>query len=611
MWTEEEKSYMQGAAHLVALTAPLEEVEATIAQVKQDQALTAEVSCAIYSDDNWNDTLRKVAGRVCQRLTAERFVLLVYNRDLEKFEICYQTQTNSRRLTIPYLDELNSIDSQMLERSSEAIGVENLEEDLKLMTWREAFLHVGVQALLVCSTNVGQPLEGVVVIGYETARTWNRNERELLRVVSQQVGVILHQWQLQRQTEQQQEINQAIEWGLTKMQQIQELDRLERLAMQQIAQLLRVPLATLVLWQPGRQTAQIVAPVISAPQFDLVMDSPITVHSDNLLQWALQADGLLPLSIDDVSIDTRQWLTGAEIGQILVMTLRTSPEHEPTGIVLVADRLERYWHERQLNAMTILVNQLAWSRRYLSLTAALTTQRHQLEQLNWYKNQRLAEFQQRLDLGVQRLNELSHKKDALASMRYHQIVRQLGGMLADVSPVLRQEQWQLTNEYQTIPLASLLKRAIDRVDGLIKQRQLWSQVHNETNLSVGGDIPKIEFVLHEVLTSACQRSPNGSRLDLWCRPLDDRWLEISVTDNGAIEPRLLEELSLGEPQDWLAPSTLEHPPGLHLVICQAMMQRLGGEFNLHRLEDGRNFSRIVVAIAADAPFRPSSFEPEL
>lgn len=610
MWTEEEKNYVQGAAHLIALTAPLEEMEDTIRQVKQDQGLTAEVAAAIYTDDNWNYTLRKVAERVCERLQAERFLLLVYDRDLEKFEICYQTQPTNRRPFNPQFDELNSVDWHMLERSTEAIGVENLDEDLKLMTWREALLQAGVQSVLVCSTTVGRSLEGVVVVGYETARSWNRSEREILRIVSQQVGVMLHQWQLQRQTDQQQEVSQTIQWGLTTMQQIHQLDRLERSAIQQLAQLLQVPLTVLVTWQPGRPSAQIAASTHS-PGFELVTDSDIPAHSDNLIQWALQADGLLPLSIDDISIDTRQWLTGAAIGQILVMTLRTSPEHEPTGIVVVADRLERYWHERQLNAMTILVSQLAWSRRHLVLTETLTTQRNKLEQLNWYKNQQIEELHQRLNLGVQRLNELSHKKDALASMRYHQIVRQLGSVLADITPLLKQEQWQFAHEYQTIPLASLLKRAVERVDGLLKQRQLWSQVHNDCNVNIGGDIPKIEFVLHEVLTSACHRSPTGSRLDIWCRPLDGQWLELSVTDNGAIEPRLLEELAQGRPSDWLAPSTLEKPPGLHLVICQAVMQQLGSEFHLYRLEDGRNLSRLVISIAANAPVRPSSLEPDL
>lgn len=601
IWSEEEKNYLKGAAHLVALTAPLEEVEDTIQQVKQDQALTAEVSRAIHSDEDWNNTLKKVAERLCQRLGADRFVILLYDRDLEKFDICYQTQPGNRRPVAQALEVLNSLDWQMLERSTEAVGVENLEEDLKLMAWRQVFLQLGVRSLLVCSTSIGRTLEGVVLIGHDTARTWSRAEREILKVVSQQLGVILHQWQLQRYLDQQQKITQTIQWGLTTMQQIHDLDRLERAAVQHIAQVLQVPMATLITWEPGRQVAKVVAPAVSDNKFAIATDLNIPVHSEPLIQWALQSDELLSVSIDDIPPDTRQWLTGPSIGQILIMAMRTAPDHEPTGIIVLADRLDRYWHERQLNSLGILVSQLAWSRRYLALAEGLAKQRQNLERLNWYKSRRLEELYRTLGLGVKRLNELSHQKDALASMRYHQTLRQLGHSLGAIAPVLRHEQWQLHLGNETMPLASLLKRAMERVEGMIKQRQLWSQVHNEGSINIGGDIAKIEFVLHELLSSACLRSPNGGRLDIWCRPLDARWLELSITDNGIIEPRMVDELHLGRPEDLLAPSTLDHPPGLHLAICQSIMQQMGGEFNLFRLEDGRILSRLILPIATTPP----------
>jgi len=598
IWAEEEKNYVRGAAQLIALTAPLEEMEETIQQVKLDQALTAEVSHALYSETDWQHAIKRCAEQICKRLQVTRFLVLVYNPDLKKFEIAYQQQPNNRRTVAAPLEILNSVDWQMLERSTEAIGIENLEDDLKLMAWRQAFLDAEVRAVMVCSTAIGKPLEGIIVIGQEVARSWNRVERELLRVVSQQLGLLLHQMQLQRQTDQLHKTYQSVQWGLTSMQQLHELDSLERAAMQQIAQLLQVPLATLITWQPGRTVAKITAPVVSRQPFSLVTDSPIPIYTDLLMQWALQTDGLLTVSIDDVTPETRQWLNGSEISQILVMTLRTAPEHEPTGMVLIADRADRTWTENQLTAFGTLASQLAWCRRYLVLTENLLAQRENLEQLNWYKQRRLEELYRILGLGVRQLNELSHQKDAVASMRFQQIVRHFGTTLTGITPILKHEAWKFHSDYETIPLASLLKRGLERVDGLIKQRQLWSQVHSEANLSVGGDIPKIEFVLHELLVAACHRSPSGGRLDIWCRQMDSRWLELSVTDGGAIEQRLINELQSGRGTDLLAPSTLDQPPGLHMAICQSLMQKLGGEFNLYKLEDGRVLSRLIIPIAA-------------
>jgi GAF domain-containing protein len=598
IWAEEEKNYVRGAAQLIALTAPLEEMEETIQQVKLDQALTAEVAQALYSEADWQAALKRCAEQVCKRLQVSRFLVLMYEKDRSVFEICYQTQPNNRRPIATLLDNLNPVDWQMLERSTEAIGIENLDDDLKLMAWRQAFLSLEVRSVMVCSTAIGQALEGVIIVGHELPRSWNRAERELLKVVSQQVGLLTHQRHLQHQTDQLHKTYQTVQWGLTSMQQMHQLESLERAAMQQIAQLLQVPLAALVTWQPGRAVGKIVAPVVSKLPFSVRTESPIPIHTDLLVQWALQTEELLTVNIDDISPETRQWLNGSEIGQVLAITLRTAPEHEPTGMVLIGDVADRTWSENQLSAFGTLVSQLAWCRRYLVLTESLMEQRKGLEQLNWYKQRRLEELYRILGVAVRRLNELSHQKDALTGMRFQQILRHLGSTLTNITSVLKHEQWKFHSDYETIPLASLLKRSLERVDGLIKQRQLWSQVHSEANLSIGGDISKIEFVLHEILVAACQRSPSGGRLDIWCRQMDSCWLELSVTDGGAIEQRLVEELQLGRSGDWLAPSTLEQPPGRHLAICQSLMQTLGGEFNLYKLEDGRVLSRLIVPIAA-------------
>jgi GAF domain-containing protein len=598
IWTEEEKNYLRGAAQLIALTTPLEEMEETIQQIKLDQALTSEISRALYSEDDWQAAMNRCAEQLFRRLQVSRFLVLLYNKSQSTFEICYQYQGPNRRPVPSPLAPLNPVDWQMLEQGTEAIGIENLEDDLKLMAWRPAFLQSNVRSLMVCSTAIGKPLEGMIIVGQEAARSWNRVERELLQVVSQQLGLLLHQLHLQRQTDQLHKTYQAVQWGLTSMQQMHQLDSLERAAMQHIAQLLQAPLAALITWQPGRTVAKITAPIISKLPFGLLTDVPIPIYTDLLVQWALQTDGLLTVPIETIPPETRQWLNGPEIGQVLVMALRTAPDHEAIAIVVIGDRTDRVWSENQLTAFGTLTSQLAWCRRYLILTESLLAQRENLEQLNWYKQRRLEELYRVMGVGVRRLNELSQQKDALGSMRFQQILRHFGSLLTNLAPVLKHEQWKFHSEYETIPLASLLKRSLERVDHLIKQRQLWSQVHSEANLSVGGDIPKIEFVLYELLMSACHRSPSGGRLDIWCRQMDSRWLELSVTDGGAIEQRLVDELQLGQSSDWLMPSTLDQPPGLHMAICQRLMQKLGGEFNLYKLEDGRVLSRLIIPIAA-------------
>lgn len=601
IWEEEEKHYVRGAAQIISLTVPLHEMEQTIEEVKLDQTITAEIAHSIYNEEDWKNTLRVSAEQLCKRLKAERFIVLLYEKDFSQFEICYQSQPSNRRILASPLDLLSDLDRKWIEGSPEAVGIENLDTDYRLGNWRDRLLELGVKAALLCNTSLGHSLEGIVLVCHETPRTWSRTERELVKVVSQQIGLILHQWNLQKQIEQQQKINQTIQWGLTTIQQTYELESLERSALQHIHQVLQVPLAALITWTPGRGGGRIITPSTPNDRFMVNTSHTVPVHTDPLMQWALESDELLGFAIEDIPPETRQWLSGSGIGQVLVMALRTAPEHEPSGVLLVADLPERRWSERHLAALGTLVSQIAWSRRYLLLTETLSSQQHELERLNWYKHRRLEDLYRTVTLNLKRLNELGASKDPLFNTRQQQILRQIDDAIAPVSRLVQEELWKVRTYPQTLSLVTLLKRALERADWLIKQRQLWSQVHNETNLTIGGDIAKIELVLYELLLVACQRSNAGGRIDIWCRQIDSRWLEVSVTDNGQVDPRLFIEFEAGGIADLLAPSTLTHPPGLHLAICQSLMKQIGGEFTVYRVDDGRIVSRLVLPIAGGSP----------
>ncbi len=599
LWEEEEKNFVRGAAQLVALTAPLEQMEESVERIRTDQALMAGVARSIYSDSDWKVALKTSADQLCARLKTERFLVLLHDRDSGCFEICYQSQPNNRRPVTGPLAELQEVDWQMLERATESIAIENYEDDLKLLAWRETLLELGVRSLLVSSTSMGQQLEGLLVIAHEAPRTWNSSERQIVQAVAQQVGLILHQWQLQKQADQQQRMHTSIQWGLTTMQQAVSVERLETAAMQHIAQVLQVPLAMLATWTPGRRGGRLSAAVCSSDKFSPNLETVLPVNTDPLLQWALQTDGLLPLHVADLPAETRQWLNGPSIGQILVMALRTAKDHEPSGVVILADQEGRKWPERYLNAFEVLVTQLAWCRRHLVLTERIRQQAQELERLNWYKQRRIEDVYRSVGSATRKLAEVAPQKDALGSMRFQQVLRYLQSSVLPLTRIIKQEQWHLRTAPDTAPLAGLLKRTLERVDELIKQRQLWSQVHNQAsaNTVLGGDIGKIELILYELMVTACTRAKAGGRVDIWCRPIDERWLELSITDNGEVDAQLLLDLQQGRAADLMAPSTLDRPPGLHLAICQALMQQVGGEMSITKLDDERILSRLVLPLS--------------
>ncbi|MER3434154.1 MAG: histidine kinase [Leptolyngbya sp. ERB_1_1] len=589
-WQEEDKQFMRAAAQLISIVSPLEGMEDTIAQIKLDQALTAKIAQAIYSTGDGITALQNAANLLIQRLKVDRVLALVYDSDHDAFEVRYQTQPKHKRSLPPWFASLSSIDQKMLETQPNAVAIENLEDDLRFAAWRTPLLELGVRSLLVCNTAPGQSVEGLLILANEAPRSWNQPDGEFTKIAAQQIGIVLRQWRLQQQNDQQQKIYQTIQWGLNTIQQTQHLELLEKSALQYIAQILEAPMVTLVAWSSGRRVGRIVQSSHDR-RFSIDPVLKVSIETDTFLHRVLAHDGILSVSIDEIPIETRQWLNAPGIGQLLAITLRTAPEHKPTAVLLVADHLARHWLDRHLTVLNTLVAQLAWSRRHLMVSETLKRDRERLERLSWYKHRRLEEMYRSVKFSVSRLSELSAD-----TSRQAQLVRQIDDAIEPVRQVIRDEQWQLTVKNETVQMIGLVRRALDRVDHLLKERQLWSQVHHEINPMIFGDITKIELVLYELLLISCQRANPRGRIDIWCRQVDVGWMEIAITDDGAIEPRLIEDLEAGRAVDLLAPSTIDKAPGLHLAICQSLMQQMEAEFNLFKLDDGRVMSRLVLPI---------------
>ncbi|PMB09972.1 ATP-binding protein [Fischerella thermalis CCMEE 5273] len=619
IWTEAEKNFTKTAASLISLVAPLEDTESTIKEIQNDAYLTSQIARGIYSDYDIQQILDLYATKVLQRLLATRFLLLHYDPEQNNYQIFYQNQLHHLRPLMYSLEALKDVDWQLLLRSTEAVAIENLEIDLRFFNWHPHLLENGVRSLIVCNCAFGQEPKVLLALATETHRSWTSVEKELVQVVAQQIGITIRQWQLHRQTQQQQKILQSFQQCLRILEQSQDspkqpIQHLERTALEQIAAILNCSLTILLSWQPGENVAKIIPGIIANSEFEIVTDTLIPLQSEALIQWALLTDELLPITANDLPPATKKWLTGAGVGQILVMALRTTADYQPTGVVVIADHWQRRWSEDSLFTTETLVCQLAWSRRWLQITQMLESRTEELRQLNWYKHRRLEDIQRTVTQLLVQMDDLGIPTNELTHMRYQQLLRQLDNTTASMTALLKLELWQLQMSWETVPIASLLKRSLERVDNLLKQQRLWVGVHGlgqqegeessknysllpHSSLAIAGDIVKIELILHELLVCACQRSTTGGRIDIWCRRLDEQFLEVSITDNGDIESQLLTELHQDTPKDILAPSRLEQLPGLHLFICQKLMLQLGGELHFYQLPDGRIVSRLLLPLA--------------
>ncbi len=599
MWEEEEKQFLRAVAQTIAITAPLEEMEGLIHQTQVDYRLISELSQSLYNQSDWRQTITKAAELMGQRLKTDRLFVLLYDGDRDRFEICYQTHSRNRRTLPTHLSSLSTLDWQMLERATQPIAIENLDEDLRLAAWRNALLELGIKSLLVCGTSPGNGIEGLLIVGHEAPRAWTQMETHLLQTVGQQLGLILHQWQLQRQTEQQESLHLAIRKSMAQMQQITDPHHLERTGMAAIASLTEAPCAILISWFPGAHTGHLVMGSEALDKrFFVDIKARVDLYNDPLLQIALADRGVVRLSSEGLPDATRRWFNLNAPGQILALALRTAATDMPSGVLLVADLGDRRWSERHYLALDMLTHHLAWCRRNLKLTQTLSSDRNRLEQLAWYRQHSLKLLHRTTQSGVDRLLELAKPtQDALVATRQQQILRQISDVVKPLTITLDQEQEELQFKQEPIPLIGLVRRSLDSVDALIRERQLWSQVHNDENPLIQGDGDKLDLLMYEILTSACARSPIGGRVDLWCRQYDQDWIEVAITDHGEADPLLLIALSESETQlDPLAPSPISDPQHRPLAICQAMAQQMKVRFSLLALEDGRIMSRLLLPL---------------
>lgn len=664
IWHENEKNYLRGVAQLVGLTSPLSEMEEKIQEARSDRDLTASITKTIFNNSDWEQTLKTIADILSQRL-GTKFLLLLERSPKGQFEAIYHNFLPQTSLKPDFLNPLSQEELKLLEGEEGVVAIDNLQQDKRLKTWRKELWNLGMRGILASKTGMtattskeenatGGTGEGVLVLGSEAGRTWNKSDRELVGVISQQLGLILYQCQHERVLKRQKDIGDALQLGLTILQpnvgssslpqtsnDLSDLtlpqavtvsaiappksllgnltlDDLQRNFVQFIAQIIGdlgdrdgkpCPLVVLVTWIPGATVGKIAASAAAQSEFTVNHNISIPIAKDELIQRSLSTDGWFSLKVSEIPASSRGWLGILDRGKVFPIALRTAPEHLPTGILLIATPEEKqtFLSAPLENLLTALVRQLAWSRRYLLLEASLESQREELEWLNWYKQRRLEDLYRTVGAGVKQLSELNHfkgdgsqqQKDTLTNLRYQQLLRHIGNALTSTTSLLKQEKWRLHTNYEIVLVANLLRRLLERIDPLIKRRQLQLVAHREGNWSIRGDGIKLELVLYELLVNTCFRSQPEGILELRFKIVDNnRWLELSITDNGEIDPQMLAELKMGFLPDLLAPSTLVTPPGKHLIICQRIIQQMGGRFSMDLLDNRSVVTRLILPLAS-------------
>ncbi|MGC9504549.1 GAF domain-containing sensor histidine kinase [Baaleninema sp.] len=629
IWSEEEKQYVRGAAQLVALTTPLSDLQERMDAIERDRDLTVGLTQTVAGSDDTTATLESYAERLCDRLEAKRVSVLSADLQTNQFEVVYEYPSTAGSPFESGVPPLSFVDWQLLERSENAIAIEAWElnsdsptnssfdgaGDMRLTAWQPAFVEAGLKALLIGNTTPGHLPEALLVVSGEGPRTWTVGDRELVTLASRQVGALLRQWQLQQKNQQHQTLVKELCNGSKELIDSQSLDDLEDRLLARLGRLLKVPFLSLVTWKPGAKTGYASAVYVGDPQYSMSGSPTISLKKDKLILKALSREGLVgPVPLERLPASSQRWLCHLTSLNVRALALRTTPGAKPTSVLVVGDYRNRPWERPQLEALQLFGMQLAWGRRTWLLGDLALGLRDRLEPLNWYKQRRFEELYRSLLARMKQLKPLQEtmgtsQMSSLQQVRYEEIWRELEQNLTSVGQLLKQEQWELQPKEEGISIVKLFKQVLDLVEPTAEKRQIWMQVHREGNVTVYADPRQLSIVFYEVLTAACRRSQVGDRIDIWYRPLASdpgNFLELSVTDNGSIDSRLLKEFQrrttseLQGCRDALATSSLDRPPGLRFLIFQRLMRQMGGDFLIEKLDDGRIVSRLLVPLSANA-----------
>jgi GAF domain-containing protein len=587
-----------------------------------------------YNDtEQWDQTLLQCLEQLSIQFSVRWAAIIT--QDLETEDFRCRTQFYSKKKQPPLterLPELSVVDAKMLARMSSPIAVQCLGEDLKLLTWRQPLADRGVKSLLLLKlgqTAKRSKLGSFLLLATDLPRTWTTEEIELATAVAEPLGQALIQREQWQQDAFQVQFMTVLNQGLQSIQHVPPGDVLFMTAAQALHQLLEVECLMILRWSPDQPEAKIAA-LINQSKFQVNEQVPILWQTDGFLQRFLghgvngNSSTIFPElmmekgSIEVLGVENSGWLSGMGRVNLLAVPLRISPEDPCLGLVLILDSRSQHWTDLMREGIQLLTRELTAQYRSHYLIERLRQKQTTLECLNWYKQRHLEYIAQLWTAQMSQVPAVP-ASPTLAVVpgqgNLGQGVLGQGGSrnrsshgagdlysaFSSLETILKSEVWDLALEPEHLQVATLFRRCLERIEEVARTRQLWTQVHNLTpSVSLYVPAQKLELMLVELLLAACYRSKVGDRIDIWCRALPEQWVEISITDNGRLNPKMVRAIQMPSIHIPLSPSILEVPPGLHYKVCQSLVERLGGQLEMAQLEDGRAMSRLILPIAPTA-----------
>ncbi|MGF1574858.1 MAG: GAF domain-containing protein [Cyanophyceae cyanobacterium] len=604
LWEDVDRQMIGSAATLLGFGVPIAILDDKINQIQTKQSLVQDLADSLHNASDLKQRISLHLRTIVEQMQIAGIAILL--SEPEGFSVYLEHWQISKTAFPPAFRALTHQDWEDLSRD-DALVAENYQQDLRLLCWQRELEPLEIRSLMLAHTDEAAtpPVEGLVLVVHQQVRAWTRPERRLVRALAQQLGVVLKMARLERTAQLQEKLWQGSMAALLPLQSLQTVPEVISATLSAATHALEVPLAVIVQWDPGSSEGSVFF-YSRDPQAKLTGTTQVDARRDPLIVQCVQAaTGLLNLKEADLVATTRTWLTSSSpLTRLLVTPLGYLGEGiPPLGILIVTKPEDSEWEHSHQETLILLAQTCCWTLRRILWVQGLQRKLTDLQELNWYKHRRLGDLQTNLMDQLRRLGQVP-EIPGTESTRWQKVVeiaRTLKETGTSSQSLLRSELWTPQPESGILPVATLIRRTLQRLEPIIQKRKLWPQVHGETKFALSGDPGRIEMVLYEVMLVATARSPMDSRLDLWVEQ-QEGYADLILQDTGSLPEPLLAALQQDPSAeltslDPLAPKLLNTSPGLELSLCQRVIGAMGGQLDFYLSEEGHPVTRLVLAIA--------------
>lgn len=606
-WEDVERRITLGAANLLAMARPLDRLESALSQVEDYKGITAEISRSIYTEADLLETLKKAISSLGEQLQASACAALLYDPDSGMFTLFHEFRKEGRGTFPKQFGSLSDQDWQDLVNRT-IIVAENYTQDLRLFSWKKELDALGIKSVMLSHTGFDQQshspsLEGAILVTHQHLRSWTREERQLLRAIAQQVGFLLRYLRLQQSQRQQEQLLTGVLTSSAHLQTLQFLPDLFQSTAETLLEITKSALVAIVSWLPGDTQGQVKTAVKRDPKHHIVEGAEVDIYRDPLIAQCFHSEaGILLQSAEDLSPITKTWIPAQELESLLTVPLGTYDTFSPPlGILVVGHEKGNYWSTNEQAVVSLLAQMSGEMARQIIGYQLLQDRLETLSELNWYKHRRLLDIQTHLLDSLRRLGQVPETPgdEAARWAKVVEIARGIRDLTASNQNLLQSEAWQANPESTKVPLASLIRRSLKRLEPLVQKKKLWPRIHGDAGISIIGDPGRLEMLVYEIWSVSALRSPAQGHLDIWLQ-VEEGYLEILSADDGEVDLALIEALEMDPEEaqyiDPLSPSPLNTSPGLELALCQRIMIRMGGQLSFYQTEEGRNITRLLIPV---------------